>query len=66
MILAYQLALSEMFNSPILMVDEGFTGLEESTRQTCLEMLKPISERKLVLVVEHGAPKHLFDEVINI
>lgn len=66
LILAYQLALSEMFNSPILMIDEGFTGLDSDTQTECLSMLAPIAERKLVLVVEHNTSDAIFDHCIEI
>ena len=64
--LAFQLALSEMYQSPILLVDEGFTGLDDETKAACFEVLRSVSQNKLILVVEHGAPESFFDEVIDI
>lgn len=63
--LAFQLALSEMYKSPILLIDEGFTGLELDKKVECIEVLKEVAREKLVLVVEHGVPGALFDEVFR-
>jgi DNA repair exonuclease SbcCD ATPase subunit len=71
--LAFQLALSDLYNSPILMIDEGFAGLdisssdeEEATMDICLRMLKEVSERKLIIVAEHGALESYFDHIEQI
>jgi DNA repair exonuclease SbcCD ATPase subunit len=64
--LAFQLGLSEMYNSPILLVDEGFTGIDREAQEECIEILKRFSEDRLVIVIEHGAPEHLFDKVVCI
>jgi DNA repair exonuclease SbcCD ATPase subunit len=64
--LAFQMALSELYNSPILLVDEGFVGLPLEQKLECIEMLKPISQKKLVCVIEHGMPEHVFDQIIYI
>jgi DNA repair exonuclease SbcCD ATPase subunit len=65
-VLAFQLAMSTMYQSPILMIDEGFTGVDEENLKLCLGVLKEISNTKAVLVVEHGAPEGLFDQVVEI
>jgi DNA repair exonuclease SbcCD ATPase subunit len=64
--LAFQLALSEIYDSPILMLDEAFKGLDRATMRICLNSVKRISENKLVLVSEHFADETLFDEVITL
>lgn len=64
--LAFQLALSDMYDSPILMLDEAFKGLDANTMATCLAAVKQISERKLVLVSEHFAEDELFDQTIEV
>ena len=64
--LAFQLALGEMYKSPILLVDEGFSGLPEDQVKLCLELLKEASEDRLILAIEHGAPESLFDEVFRL
>lgn len=64
--LAFQLGLSELYDSPILMVDEGFTGLNPELQDECIEILKNAAQNKLILVIEHGASEHLFDQVVEI
>lgn len=64
--LAFQLAMSEMYKSPILLVDEGFTGLSEDDKSRCLEVLKDFATERLVMVIEHGAPEAFFDQVIQV
>lgn len=64
--LAFQLGLAELYNSPILMVDEGFKGLGEDDKVICLEVLRSISGNKLILAVEHGAPESFFDQVVRV
>jgi exonuclease SbcC len=64
--LAFQLALSDLFNSPILLLDEAFAGAHTELKVDCLEGLRSVSSRKLVIVVEHGLDDGLFDEVIYV
>jgi DNA repair exonuclease SbcCD ATPase subunit len=64
--LAFQLALSDLFNSPILLLDEAFAGAHTELKNDCIESLRSVSGRKLVIIVEHGLDDGLFDEVIYI
>jgi len=64
--LAFQLALSDMYKSPFLLIDEGFTGLQPELKADCIEILKECADSRLVLVVEHGANESQFQEVINL
>ena len=64
--LAFQLALSDLYNSSILLIDEGFTGLDEATKQMCIEMLHSVGENKLVLVIEHSSQDSVFNEVVEL
>jgi DNA repair exonuclease SbcCD ATPase subunit len=64
--LAFQLAMSDMYSSPILLVDEGFKGLSKADLEECLPMLKEASENKAVIVVEHHAPDSFFDNHLEI
>jgi DNA repair ATPase RecN len=65
-ILAYQLAMNSMYNSPILLLDEPFTGLNQELIDVCLDSLKVLSQNKLILVVAHGINKGMFDDVIEV
>lgn len=64
--LAFQLALSDLFNSPILLLDEAFAGAHTELKNDCIESLRSVSSRKLVIIVEHGLDDGLFDEVIYV
>lgn len=64
--LAFQLALSDMYNSPILLLDEALKGCDKATMENCLEAIRDISERKLVIMVEHFANDCFFDRVVEI
>lgn len=64
--MAFQLALAEMYKSPFLLVDEGFAGLHKDQVKECLELLRESASNRLILVIEHGAPESLFDQVIHI
>lgn len=66
LVLAFQLALSDMYNSPILMLDESLQGCDITTQEICIDAIKEISDRKLVLMIEHHTQDHYFDEVLYI
>jgi len=66
LVLAFQLALSDMYNSPILMLDESLQGCDIATQEICIDAIKEISDRKLVLMIEHYTQDHYFDEVLYI
>ena len=63
---AFSLALSDMYNSPILILDESFSGVDHQTVLDCLEAIHPLSRRKLVLVIEHNSSGYEFDQVVNV
>jgi hypothetical protein len=48
------------------MIDEGFPGLPDTQLEECLQILREESVNKLILVIEHGAPDHMFDKVVTI
>jgi DNA repair exonuclease SbcCD ATPase subunit len=64
--LAFQLAVTDLYSSPFLMVDEGFPGLPDEQLLECLQILQEESKDKLILVIEHGAPEHIFDQVVTV
>jgi exonuclease SbcC len=65
-VLAYQLALNTLYSSPILLLDEAFTAVEEELFLLAMDALKVIAQNKLIVVVSHGAIQGLFDEVIEV
>lgn len=64
--LAFQLALSDLYRSPVLLLDESLKGCDPETQKICLEAIRQISERKLVLMVEHHVADSQFDHVVEI
>lgn len=64
--LASQLGLSEMYNCPFLLIDEGFEGLPPDHKDELIEFLKEFAETRLVLVIEHGANEAQFQQIIRI
>lgn len=65
-VLAYQLGLADLYNSPVLLLDEACRGCDQETIDIILEALKSVAERRLIIMVEHNINSDLFDEVIQI
>src|SRR5690606_20687772 len=64
--LAYTLALSMMNASPLLIMDESISSLDEETTSDVLESIKMHLSSKTVLCVSHQANTGMFDNVIDI
>jgi DNA repair exonuclease SbcCD ATPase subunit len=64
--LAFQLAVADLYKSSLLLIDEGFTGLDDATKQDCMDVLKEAASNRLIVVIEHGASEHMFDQIINL
>lgn len=64
--LAFQLALSDIYNSPILMLDEAARGCDLETIEIMLDALKTVSARKLVIILEHNVPSYHFDHEVKL
>lgn len=65
-ILAFNLALSEMFNSPLLMLDECTSNLDQELTNSVFEAIKENFRDKFVLIVAHQVVLGLFDNIILI
>lgn len=64
--LAFLLAVNDMLNSGILLLDECLNNLDTEINSSVLKHLKEISkESKLVLVVSHEAVQGNFDSIIT-
>lgn len=64
---AFQLALAEIYNAPLLMFDEPFAGIDvENTIDICLGLLKRFSQGKLVIMAQHAAPSEPFDLIVEV
>lgn len=66
MALAYVLAMNEIFDSPILMLDECLSSLDSELNSDIICKLENFAENKLVLVVSHEANEGLFKEEVQV
>jgi DNA repair exonuclease SbcCD ATPase subunit len=64
--LAFTLALSQIFNSPIIMLDECTASLDEELTNTVFNSIKSTFNDKLVIIVAHQISEALFDKVIQL
>jgi DNA repair exonuclease SbcCD ATPase subunit len=65
-VLAYTLALSEMFNTPLLMLDECTASLDQDLTSDVFEGLRENFSGKLVLIIAHQVVIGTFDKVIKL
>lgn len=64
--LLIMLAMNRMSGSPVIMLDETFSSLDESIKEHCLRALRSAAPDKLVLCVDHGGVEGHYDQVIQI
>ena len=64
--LAYTLALSDVFKSPLIMLDECTASLDEELSSTVFDSIKDKFSSKLALIIAHQVVKGDFDTVINL
>jgi DNA repair ATPase RecN len=65
--LAFQLALAEIYGAPFIMIDEGFAGVDiEETLSYCMDTLKQVSRKRLILMAQHGVPDGIFDQIVEL
>lgn len=65
-ILAFALALGEMFNTPIMLLDECTASLDEELTGVVMEGIEENFTGKLVIIIAHQIIKGCFSKVINI
>jgi DNA repair exonuclease SbcCD ATPase subunit len=65
-VLAFTLALSEMFNTPLLMLDECTASLDQDMTATVFDSIKDNFKGKLVLIVAHQVITGTFDKIIKL
>ena len=65
-ILAFTLALSEIFNSPILLLDESTASLDQESTTIVFDAIKENFKNKFVLIVAHQVVLGIFDNIIKI
>ena len=65
-ILAFTLALGEMFNVPLIMLDETTSSLDQSLTSNVFSAIRENCKNKLVLIVAHQVVEGIFDKVIKL
>jgi DNA repair exonuclease SbcCD ATPase subunit len=65
-ILSYALALGEMFNTPMMLLDECTASLDQDLTGIVMEGIRDHFPGKLVLIIAHQVVKGQFDKVIQI
>jgi ABC-type lipoprotein export system ATPase subunit len=63
-VIAFNLALCDMFDSKLIMLDEVTANLDADLTETILESVKQHMPRKIVVVVAHQCVCGIFDQVI--
>lgn len=63
--LAFTLALAEIYNHPLLMLDESISSLDYESTVDVVQAIKEILVDKTVLIVSHQANTGIFDYVLN-
>ena len=65
-VLAFNLALSDMFNIPILLLDESTSNLDKDLTNKVINGIKSNYNKKLVVLIAHQVISGIFDSVIEI
>jgi len=60
------LALNRLSGSPLMMLDETFSSLDEGIKEHCLRAVRSATTGKSVICVDHGGVEGYYDQVINI
>lgn len=64
--LAYTLALAEMINSPIVILDESTSNLDHEMANTIIHSIKEHMVGKIIIMVAHQAETGAYDNVIKL
>jgi DNA repair exonuclease SbcCD ATPase subunit len=65
-ILAYALALGEMFNTPLMLLDECTASLDQDLTGSVMDGIRDNFSGSLVLIIAHQTVRGIFDKVIEI
>lgn len=65
-VLAFTLALAEMFSSPIIMLDECTASLDQELTSTVIEGIKTNFGERLVIIIAHQIATGELDKVITV
>jgi len=65
-ILAYTLALGEMFNTPLLLLDECTSSLDQNLTTVVFNAIRELYNGKLVILIAHQVITGIFDKTISL
>jgi exonuclease SbcC len=65
-VLAYTLALSEIFNSPMILLDECTASLDQELTSVVIEGIRKNFIDKMVIVIAHQVVGGIFDRIISL
>ena len=65
-ILSYAMALGEMFNTPLMLLDECTSSLDEELIAVVMDGIKENFQNKLVIIIAHQPTKGAYDHVIEL
>ena len=65
-IVAFNLALSEIFNLPFILLDECTSNLDQESTNIIVSGIKNNFEKKNVIIIAHQVVSGIFDKVIKI
>ena len=65
-ILAYTMALAEMFNTPLLLLDECTASLDQDLTETVFNSIRENFNGKMTLLIAHQVVTGTFDKIIKL
>ena len=65
-ILAFTLALADIFNTPMLLLDECTASLDQELTSIVFSAIRDNFNGKLILIIAHQVVNGLFDKTIQI
>lgn len=65
-VLAFTLALGEMFNTPMLLLDESTASLDQEATTAVFDSIKENFKGKMVLIIAHQVIQGVFDKIIKL
>jgi DNA repair exonuclease SbcCD ATPase subunit len=65
-ILSYTLALAEMFNTPLLLLDECTSSLDQDLTGTVFDAIRENFNGKMTLIIAHQVVSGTFDKVLQL
>ena len=65
-IVAFNLALAELFTIPMILLDECTSNLDQELTETVVKGIRNNSKGKMIIMIAHQVVQGLFDKVIDI